>query len=450
MTSQALELLADVDRQARDMLMDSYGMDPGFGVGRGWAHAMRSAAAAWNAIPATAAWQASDIVVGDPFTTAATIATHIESDSGLVPAAARPDDRLMAIVGLLNQVGPEILRELPVKIRPDGSQQHQAAQLRTTLLHVGYVLTHATVNSVISRATHAAGGQSGLGYRIEVLATRIRGVEQTLDAHLHRTPAPGKPSTEIGSLDRAVDRFLYAAYQTQQPASAATNLVVADVGRMLTGHTARLAIRSAEHGRSPVIDFRDRMLPALQASVHQWEAARALWARMLAPTDHPLPEIATAGIQLQRVLREPKLADHPAVTTSMTRMLTAVTELAVLNQRALADPGRTAPAQVVADLTAEALAQRPNTVDPLQIWLSIERIDGPAPIVLPDIVRDRLVDQGQATLDASVRARSAGHALAGHPGYQSLLQLHEPTAGPRRPPVQAPHRSQAVSAPRIG
>lgn len=307
MTSQALELLADADRQARDMLMDSYGMDPGFGVVRGWAHVMRSAAVAWNAIPATVAWHASDIAVGDPFTTAATAATHIESDSGLVPAAAWPDDRLMMIDGLLNQVRPEILRELPVKVRPDESQQHQAAQLRTTLLHVGYVLTHATVNAVTSQATRSAGGQSGLGRSIEVLATRIRGVEQTLDAHLHRAPAPGKPSSEIGSLDRAVDRFLYAAYHTRQPANVATNLVLADMARTLTGHTARLAIRSAEHGRSPVADVRDRMLPALQASVQQWEAARTLWARMLAPTDHPLPEIARAGIRLQRTLRNPHL-----------------------------------------------------------------------------------------------------------------------------------------------
>ncbi len=32
MTSRALELLADADRQARDLLLDSYGVDSGFGM----------------------------------------------------------------------------------------------------------------------------------------------------------------------------------------------------------------------------------------------------------------------------------------------------------------------------------------------------------------------------------------------------------------------------------
>ncbi len=298
---------------------------------------------------------------------AAITASHIESDNGLLPAAARPDDRLVTIDRLLNQAASDILRELPAKIRPDHSQQHQAAQLRTTLLHVGYVLTHATANTVTRQATHPVGEQPELGRPVELLAIRIRGVEQTLDAHLHQPSSIRQALLrEVGSLDRAVDRFLYAAYQSQQPAIDAASGVVLPISDGASPATRPgWRSESAEHGRAPVTDVREGLLPALQASVREWEASRHDMV------SHARPD--RSSVARDRHGRHPAAAGTARpyardsvqrVTTSMTRMLTAVTELAVLNQRALADPDRTAPAGVVAALTAEALAERPNMEDP--------------------------------------------------------------------------------------
>ena len=452
MTGRALELVAQADYQARDLLMNSYDMTPGFGAIQDWAQAIRSATGAWRVIPDTVAWQTSSGAVGDPFTTAAITATHIETDATALSAHARRTQHAVGIHDLLNQAATEIIRDLPDTIRPTAAQQHEAAKLRTGLLHVSYVLTHATGNTVTRQAAVLAREQSELSKQTELLAARIRGIEQTLDAHLHQPSASSRPVSEAGSLDRAVDRFLFAAYRSQPGIDAAGGVVLADIGRSLVGHTARLAIESAQQGLVPVTDVRERLLPALQASIREWEASRTIWSRMLAPTDRPTDDITAAGIHLQRVLQDPTLAQRPGITTSMTRILTAGTELAVLNQRALADPDRTAPAGVVAALTAEALAERPNMGDPMRIWLSVERVDGPAPIRPPHIVRDRLITQGQATLDAAVQARSAGHSFTGHTGQNSLLQLHEGTTRrARRPPAEtlSPNRANHP-APRIG
>lgn len=453
MTSRALDLLTHADHQARDMLMNSHDTKPGFSAIPDWAHTMRAAASAWQAIPATVAWQTDSIAAGDPFAATAITATQIETDSTRLFTSARHGQYASGMNELLDQAASAARRELPATIGPTDAQQRQAVLVRASLLHIGYVATHAAASSVARQAVRLVRDQPDLGRQAELLGLRIRGVEQTLDAYLHQPFTPRQTTSEHHSLDQAVDRFLDAAYRAGPVRDAATCVVLADVGRSLAGHTARFAIRSAQHGYIPAAGVRDRMVPALQASVHEWEASRQFWSRMLAPTGRPADEVTAAGMGLQRTLRDPTIVEYPAITTSMTRMLTAGTELAVLNQRALTDPGRTAPAAVVAALTSEALAERPATVNPLQTWLSLARIDGPAPIVLPDIVRDRFIAQGQATLDAAVHARSAGHALTSHPGHNPLLQLHEGTARPGpRPPTEmpSPNRTNSVPAPRIG
>ncbi|NLA28457.1 MAG: hypothetical protein GX875_02205, partial [Propionibacterium sp.] len=309
MTSRALDLLTQADHQARDMLLNSRDTKPGFRAIHDWAHTMRAAASAWQAIPATVAWQTDNIAAGDPFTATAITATQIETDSTRLFTSTRHGWQASGIKDLLNQAASAARRELPATIGPTDAQQRQAVLVRAGLLHIGYVATHAIGTSVARQAMRLVRDQPELSRQAELLGLRIRGIEQTLDAYLHQPSTPRKTTSEHHSLDQAVNRFLDAAYRAGPVRDAATCVVLADIGRSLAGHTAQFAIRSAQHGHIPAVGVRDRMLPALQASVHEWEASRQLWSRMLAPTGRPADEVTAAGIGLQRVLRDPTLVE---------------------------------------------------------------------------------------------------------------------------------------------
>lgn len=449
MSTPAESLLASADEWTRDVLTDSYDVHQTGRLLHGWAQVMASAAAAWDAVPTTPAWQATDIATGTPFAWAALTATQIAADATW--RHSRPDHRTAHISWLLDQAAHTIGGQLGGDANPDATQLTRAATLRAGLVYVGYLLTHATATNTTRHAAYLADTNPQLSANLTTISTRIRGIEQTLDAHLHRRPHHAGPPTGIGSLDRTLNNLIRAAYTAQPTAGAATNLLLADIGRTIAGHTARLSILSAIQGRIPSDDVRDRMLPVLNTAVHQWEGSRRMWARMLSPAERPNPQVVAAGIQLQQLLRHPGVADHPAITTSLTTALTIAAELAVLNHRALTDPGLTAPAGAVARLTRDVLDSEPNNPRRLHTWLSMDRIDGPTPVRLPDVLRARLASHGHATLDAALAARSAGNVLTDHSGYHPLLAFHHGHTGPApRRPEPPPIRRGVPSAPRIG
>ena len=448
MTGQALLLLTRADECARAVLMDSYDAGVAGQIVRGLPGVLRSAAAVWDEIPTDQ--QPGDIATGTPLATAAMIAAHLEQgDVGR--GLSSSDPRIVTIGALLDEAGSAIGDRLISDSASGMTRQTEAARLQVTVLHVGYVLTHAAANSATRQAALLADANPDLSRHFSLIATRIRGIEHMLDAHLHRPPQAASIAGGVRSGGDALDRVMRAAYQVGPSGNAASYLVLADIGRAVTGTTARLAIESVQRDLVPLTEVRDRLLPALQVSVRQWEASRQVWARLLAPADRPDPQLAVAGIQLQRELHHLDLPAHSGTMAAMTRVLTLASELAVLNHHGLASADRKAPAAVVARLTSEALDHAPAGVGRVRTWLSVERIEGSAPVSLPDVARDHLDRQGHATLDAALAARSAGHALDDRTGHHALSALQQDTTRPRHLSRELPRSGNpGTTVPRIG
>lgn len=422
MSRRAEDLLASADQWARDILNDAHDVHQTHQLVHGWAEIMRSAATAWNAIPNTPAWQANDIATGSPLTQAALIATHIEADANW--AGSRRDERSARISALLKQAAQAITGQLPQGDRPHEDQVIEAARLRAGLLHIGYLTTHAAATSTGHQSAYLDGRNPELSQQVSRTAERIRGVEHLLDSHLHRRPRPEAPADPLRALDQALNQVIRAAYSSRPTAGVGTCLVQADIGRDLVANTARLVIRAAAQGGVAPEDVPARLLPVLQTAVREWEGSRQIWTRMLAPTDRPAADLVAAGTQLQRALRQPDLAEHPAITRSLTSALAVTAELAILNHVALVNPHLTAPAGPVARMTEEVLARHSNPGMGLQTWLSMTKIEGPTPVGLPDVLRAHLCTQAEGTWDASLAARSAAYALADRSNSSSQLALH--------------------------
>lgn len=448
MSRRAEDLLASADKWARDILNDAYDVHQTDQLVHGWAEIMRSAATVWNAIPNTPAWQANDIATGSPFTQAALIATHIDADANW--AGSRRDERAARISAVLKQAAQAIPAQLPQGAQPNEDQVIEAARLRAGLLHIGYLTTHAAATSTGHQSDYLAGHNPQLSQQVSRTAERMRGVEHLLDSHLHRRPRPEAPADPICALDQALNRVIRAAYSSRPNAGVGTCLVQADTGRDLVANTARLVILAAAQGGVPSDDVPARLLPVLGTAVREWEGSRQVWARMLAPTDRPAADLVAAGTQLQRALRTPDLAEHPAITRSLTSALAVAAELAILNHVAMVNPRLTAPAGAVARMTEEVLARHSNAGRSLQTWLSMTKIEGPTPVGLPDVLRAHLCTQAEATWDASLVARSAGYALADRSRSSSQLALHVGRHIQTRREPEPPTRSDRPAAHHIG
>ncbi len=449
MSRRAEDLLASADKWARDILNDAHDVHQTHQLVNGWAEIMRSAATAWSAIPNTPAWQANDIATGRPFTQAALIATHVEADAnnGLVPGGMNAPP---GSARLLKQAAQAIPAQLPQGDQPNESQVTEAGRLRAGLLHIGYLTTHAAATSTGHQSAYLAGHKPQISQQVSRTAERIRGVEHLLDSHLQRRPCPEAGADPIRALDQALNRVIRAAYSSRPAAGVGTCLVQADIGRDLVANTVRLAIRAAAQGGISSDDVPARLLPVLQSAVREWEASRQIWTRMLSPTDRPAADLVAAGTQLQRALRQPDLAGHPAITRSLTSALAVTAELAILNHVALVNPHLAAPAGAVAKMTEEVLARESNRGMGLQTWLSMTKIEGPTPVGLPAVLRVNLCAQAEATWDASLAARSAGYALAERSSSSSQLALHIGRhIQPRREP-EPPARRDTSAAHRIG
>ena len=448
MSRRAEDLLAIADKWARDILNDAHDVHQTDKLVHGWAEIMRSAATAWNAIPNTPAWQANDIATGRPFTQAALIATHIDADAHW--AGSRSDERAARISAALKQAAQAIPAQLPQGDQPNEDQVTEAASLRAGLLHIGYLTTHAAATSTGHQSAYLAGRNPQLSQQVSRTAERIRGVEYLLDSHLHRRPCPEAPADPIRALDQALNRVIRAAYSSRPAAGVGTCLVQADIGRDLVANTARLVIRGVGNGGVPPEDVPARLLPVLRTAVQEWEGSRQIWTRMLSPTDRPAADLVAAGTQLQRALRQPDLAGHPAITRSLTSALAVAAELAILNHVALVNPHLTAPAGAVAKMTEEVLAGHSNPGMGLQTWLSMTKIEGPTPVGLPDVLRAHLCTQAVATWDASLAARSAGYALADRGNSSSQIALHIGRHIQTRREPEPPARRDRPAAHRIG
>lgn len=440
MSLPARTQLISADELARDVLLDSTDVHLTDQLVKGWAAVMPAAAAAWDSLAPGTASQ-TDIATGTPFNHAAFVAAQVATE---IPQWADivADHRTQEITALLNQVSTS-----PRSATPD---QTQESTLRAGILHVGHILTHAVATSTARHAEYLAVTESDHSKAVMALCQRIQGVEQVLDAHLHRRPADHVPPIGHAVLDRALNQFSRAAYgNTRGDPNPMANVIIAATARDMIGATAALAGQAARQGHITEPDLTQRLLPALKSSRDAWEDSRQAWARMLTPAQ-PAPQLVVAANQLKRALHQPFMADHPAINASMSTALAISVETAIINDRALTDPQLTAPATTVTRMTHDLLERQPDNPHRMDIWMSMTSLEGRAPVQLPAVLRAELAARGQGTLQAALAARSAGHVLT-KSGYSPQLALHNGQAV--RPPTrhcEPPTRQAAEQPLRIG
>ena len=426
MTIPASTLLTSADDWARDLLLDAHDdQAPAGGLLAGWAQVMQAAAGAWQAI------RHQDPHGSSPFDQAVLTASQIIQDASQQPGL--PDPRTMRIAGLLDAIVETIPTQPPSAnpVRPD------EAALRTGILHVGYVLTHAVATSIGHRAAQATPEASSVAWQTH---QRIRGVEQLLDAHLHggrRTPI----ANAAAEVYRSLNGWLRAAYRAPELPDPMTQLILADTAGNVLGNAARLSIHAAQSRQLDVRDVRQRLLPAIRDAAGRWEDSRTLWATMLTPTSRQLPEIVTAATRLQQALRQPDLTSQPtAHAATISSALVAVSEVALINHRGLTHSELTAAASTATRLTTEALDKDQHGHSAYKAWTSMDRREGPVPIRLPEVVRDDLAARGRATMQATLAARSAGHILTQPTRLSPCATFHmaQETTSPSRESPRIP------------
>lgn len=448
--SLARDLLASADAWAKQTLTESYDMFSAPALLRGWGQVVEAAAAAWEAIPQTAPFQTSDIATGNALPMASLTATEIVTEARDW-IGEEPSPATARIAVLLQTAAQAIHVELPAGSRPDAHQAELATQLRAGLLHVGSMVTHAAAVSVAQHADLLAQLGEPESDRLANVATRLRGIEQGLDASLYRRPTNTAPTPQIGEVDHRLQQFMQVAYRRGTSADPATNVVVADIARRLIGHSAQLARDSAQQGRIKTAEYTTRLAPALKAADEQWDIARKAWVHMSGRHDRANPEIVKTANQLIAALEQPELGAHPAIATTMTSALVAAAELAQINHQATTDPDLMPPTAIVVALTKQALKEEPSQLLLIKTWARLESQQGLASMPLPELLRDQREAQSQTTIDASLAARSAGHVLADRSGYHPLLALRQGQTAPVKPPPTPPPGLQRhPTGPRIG
>ncbi len=158
--------------------------------------------------------------------------------------------------------------------------------MRAGLLHTSYLLTHAA-GTATGRYASALSPEfpDDIG-AVELSHQRLRGVELTLDVHLHHRPwtSPAGPGGQCGALEEALGRWDQTVHTLIGASPDPKHLyIVADTTIGLLAHTARTA-DAAPGSRLKSTDVRTRLLPALANATRAWEDTRRLWASLATPT----------------------------------------------------------------------------------------------------------------------------------------------------------------------
>ncbi len=432
-TTPARTLLTSADDWTRDLLLDAHNnTHPTGGLLAGWAQVMQSAEDAWRATrPPDSA--------GSPFEHATITAAR------LVEQADQPRAAVEARTGRVAVLLDELADAIPAQRSTPGPTRLDDAALRTGILHVGYVLTHA----VATRIAHHTGPEPTPETETTWQSLqRVRGIEQLLDAHLHGQRRPQPAATQVAEVTGALHGWLQVAYRAPEPPDPMTRLILADTARSVLINTARLAVHGAQSSQLDTRDVRERLLPAIREAVQGWEDSRTLWAAMITPAARQLPDVVAAATRLQQALRQPEMTRHLAAhEATIASALVATCEVALINERALAHPQLTAPASTIAKLTTEAYEKDPHNQSWFQIWNSINHLEGTKPTQLPEIVRTDLATRARSTLNATLAARSAGHVLTQPTRLSPCITLH--IARETTPPSRgAPRVSSSRTNPR--
>ncbi|MGD9961868.1 hypothetical protein [Nocardioides sp.] len=441
------EMLADVDHQARLLLLDVDGDNAG-GLVRGWPALVTAASELWTALPRTSY---TDELHDRPMERLVAHAATIDNSlSAGWPGRGDPDHRvahmtetLQAAGSLVRRYGPEIYGHGPAL-----RQDLQAARSRT--MHSLYVAAHAGSVALHAhgydryREARQAGRKVSLStvhspYVVAPTATWV-GRFATAEAIAGRYLAGGlvagvageaRPSaTDHHRVPRALAGWDIQAHRTLAARSSAadnvtvsrTQALIAGVGLLLVDADShhRTATTAAAGGHPPS----DRLTSPLDAVGRAWNNLASRWDDLPAPTDRPDPKLLRASAELRAAYRElthdatttfppDVIAQYPGLERALNATLAAIEsspELADVLAEKANQPGLVGRARALSHRAHNDIEAGLATPDPSGdvVWVSPADIHAKRLVLLPPPVAETL----RAASDAMIDATSSVSAVA--------------------------------------
>lgn len=447
------EMLADVDHQARLLLLDVDGDSAG-GLVRGWPALVTAASELWVALPRPG--YADELQDRPMERLVAHAATIDNSLSAGWPGRGDPDHRvahmtetLQAASGLVRRYGPEISGH-GAALRQD----LQAARSRT--MHSLYVAAHAGSVALHAhgfdryREARQAGRKVSLStvhspYVVAPTATWV-GRFATAEAIAGRYLAGGlvagvagevrRPADDHNRIPRALAGWDIQAHRTLAArSSAADNVTVSRTQALIAGVGLLLVDADAHHRASATFAGGDasthRLTSSLDAVGRAWNNLASRWDDLPAPTDRPDPKLLRASAELRAAYRELThdatttfpphvIAQHPGLARALIATRAAIEsgpELADVLAEKADQPGLVGRARALSHRAHNDIEAGLATPDPSGdvVWVSPADIHSKRPVPLPRPVLETF----RAANDATIRAAA---------GAAAVTLLHGPNA----------------------
>lgn len=441
------EMLVEVDRQARSLLLDIEGDHAGSLI-RSWPELVNAAGGLWAALPTAGTTPRHQVL---PMERLVAHAASVGNSLTLGwPGPGAPDARvalmaetLQGAAWLVRRYGAQIPTQSPL-VRRD----IQAA--RSMTMHSLHLVAHAGVVALNAHGRDRYWDAKGAGERIslsqlhppyviaptgnwydrfaaaETIALKYLATRHAADASDTGSP----PSVDHHRVARALAGWDIQAHRTLVGRSCAadhaiiarTQSLIADVGALLVSATRFGG--STPDGVGSGSD--DRLASALSESSAAWSNLASRWGDLRGPSDRPDPRLERAAAELHAAYREithnattplPQAAigRHPALDHALSANLGAIetsVELTDLFVEKSKQPGLVGPART--------LSRRAH--NEVEAGLVIPDLGGDTVWVSPsDILLKRIVPLPapveQSLRDSAARARNAathGSAAAGH------------------------------------
>ncbi len=419
------EMLADVDHQARLLLLDVDGDHAG-GLVRGWPALVTAASELWAALPRTGYpdERPMERLVAHAATIDNSLSAGWPGRRDLDHRMAHMTETLQAASGLVRRYGPEISGH-GAALRQD----LQAARSRT--MHSLYVAAHASNVALHAhgfdryREARQAGRKVALStvhspYVVAPTATWV-GRFATAEAIAGRYLAGGlvagvasearRPTDDHNRIPRALVGWDIQAHRTLATRSSAadnvtvsrTQALIAGVGLLLVDAHAHRHAAATPAGSHPSTE---RLTSSLDAVGRAWNNFASRWDDLPAPTDRPDPKLLRASAELRAAYRELThdatitfaphvIAQHAGLERALTATLAAIEscpELADVLAEKANQPGLVGRARALSHRAHNDIEAGLATPDPSGdvVWVSVGDIHQKRQVPLPPPVRQAL------------------------------------------------------------
>ncbi len=446
------EMLADVDHQARLLLLDVDGDNAG-GLVRGWPALVTAASELWTALPRTSyTHEPHDRPMERLVAHAANIDNSLTAGW---PGRGAPDTRLAHMAETLQAAGSLVRRYGP-EICGHGAalrQDLQAARSRT--MHALYVAAHAGSVALHAhgrdryREARQAGRRVSLStvhspYVVAPTATWV-GRFVTAEAIAGRYLAGGFVAGVAGEarpraaahnrIPRALAGWDNQAHRTLAARSSAADNVTVSRTQALIAGVGLLLVDADSHNRAATTSATgdpptDRLASSLDAVGRAWNNLASRWDDLPAPTDRPDSTLLRASAELRAAYRElthnatttfppDVIAQHPGLERALNATLAAIEsapELADVLAEKANQPGLIGRARALSQRAHNDIEAGLATPDPSGdvVWVSPVDVHTRRMLELPRPVEEALKASSDQVRQAS--SKTAATAACSQPG----------------------------------